>query len=91
MSGVSQCHCVSGLYVFMNMALFNLVSTFSPLSIIQYFLAACPCQAFGFHNGSVLWACLFRAVGERVQRGEHRSSYLLGEGIHQSDDDAQNR
>lgn len=37
MSSVSQCHHVSGLYVFMNMALFNPVFTFSPLSIIQYF------------------------------------------------------
>ncbi|KAA8582533.1 hypothetical protein FQN60_006204, partial [Etheostoma spectabile] len=32
---------------------------------------------------------LVRPLGERVQRGEHRSSYLLGEEIHQSGDDAQ--
>lgn len=93
MSSVSQFPHVSSLYLFMSMALFNPVSTFSPLSIIPYFLTAYTCQVFGIQNVCplCLFGRLFRAVGEGVQRGEHRSSYLLGEEIHQSDDDAQSR
>lgn len=63
MSSVSQCHCVSGLYVFMNRPLFNLLFTLSPLSIIQYFLTACPFKSFVIQNGSVLCVCLAACSG----------------------------
>lgn len=93
MSGVSQFPRASSPYLFMSMALFNPMSTFSPLSIIQYFLPSLCMQRHWVVKMSVLclFGCLSRAVGEGVQRGEHRPADLPGEEIHKSGDGAQSR